>query len=426
MGLNSSLERLFTPPSYSDKSKSQIPPEKAHLTLQGIHPGEPRTRTLLFNPKDFGFETDVVKLTMEQVLIPVHVNRSEVVVRVLQKPKFSLNSESDEQEEDGEQIEKTGITWIHIGGGGSQDTPHIGDIVVRTREALEDSNFTLNNFVVLGHPSTTVRTKVGSEAFDKDDFSDSAKALKQVLENPEIKVSGKVILTGFSSGGAVATVLATEYPNIDALVLMDPAGMGEHRNLAINFAIIDPVRVYQSYRKDGNSRKEAMQLAWSGVQKSMSTGKGMPRNIFELFTAFYPDETHKGLIKSFGLDGDSVSSGPRIDLLSEDSTAVSRQKLKNKKMQIIISPAMGAIVANFLWVKHRWTEETMTKALDNPESEEAKEIIAESENTIKEMFPPEFDQQLHFVPWWESTHMSVAIEQKYLDRIVKELEKVLH
>ena len=64
-------------------------------------------------------------------------------------------------------------------------------------------------------------------------------------------------------------------------------------------------------------------------------------------------------------------------------------------------------------------------AAENPDSEDAKRIINEANQTLHEMFPGIEPNQRHLLPWWGKTHASVATEQEYLNLVVEQIEELL-
>jgi pimeloyl-ACP methyl ester carboxylesterase len=394
--------------------------ERDYLTLNDNFAGETVVRGHLYDTRKFGYETKIDAIGTEQVIVPVYLDNAEVVVRLTQKPVFYTREGGTLQKEDKEREGKVGVTWIHLGGAASQDDSYIGDLMVRLHEATKDSDITLNNVIIAAHPLGAPKS---AGKFDENDFSDSAEALLQALRDPNVKISGKVIISGLSAGGGVAAKLASIMPDVDAVVLMDPAGMGEHKQMGLRFGVIDPYLEYQ-HLKEGT--KGAFNEAWSRLANSMSTGKGAPTNILDLVGAFFPDETHKKIIDAYGLRGDQGKSGLRMDLLSRDSTEEARRDLgENKKINVIVSPAMAGNVVNFLREKNNWSTEDVNEATRNPESATAKRLVAEANITLSEMFPTVNPSNIHLLPWWRNTHMSIGSEQKYMDNVVKGVNGVI-
>jgi pimeloyl-ACP methyl ester carboxylesterase len=388
------------------------------ISLETPHPGEKMERIRNFSSLKYGYGGEADGLSMDELMVPIHVNGTEVVATCLHNPRWFKEGREIKQNSERKE-DKIGVTWIHIGGTGGQAETHIGDTVVRLGEASRDSKVVINNMIILSSPLGAVRSGKGPEGFDEKDFRNSAEVLKKLLDSPEIKKSGKIVLSGLSAGGALALSLAEIMPEVEVVVLMDPAGMGKSRNITMKF-VKDAIASIAGGLREGKSLGDSLEP----VRKGWPAKGGMPENIFQFLATLSKSEDTKRLEKVYALDGETPGDTLRAPLLGADSTNEAREKLRSD-LKLIISPAMGANVVNFLKQRAGWTKKEITTAIENPGSEIAKKIVRQADEILRLMFPNVNPENIHLLPWWQSTHVSVGSEQSYVDAVIQKVGGVV-
>lgn len=201
----------------------------------------------------------------------------------------------------------TPATIIYVGGGDSDalaSTGIAGYIRDAQRESLENNpnaRWYARNVVTVSHPMGAPRTQRHIAATSlKLSAEITLTAIRQAVKDGSIKADHivlpdgniqlkNVVLMGSSAGGALATELAAIMPGeCSQLILEEPAAMGEHENISLNFIKSGPSGAYHDARKHGMNLLQAMRFALHDTRLSWTFPEGAPSSWAELIASFVP------------------------------------------------------------------------------------------------------------------------------------------
>lgn len=173
--------------------------------------------------------------------------------------------------------------------------------------------------IVLPHLESMPRQLVGNvKSYEK-----MAEVLEKFLFNPELKPTEDLNLVGFSAGGAQIIALAAQLGSkCKNLVLMDSAGLSEHKNLAYEFTVGTIIALFKKYKGRVDLISKEMGNAWSSTRYVAGSFAGILADIIErksenevdtLGKKFGIDKKHRGKI---GLDINLTKSRLDLEILS--------------------------------------------------------------------------------------------------------------
>lgn len=216
-----------------------------------------------------------------------------IVIRLVNMSVLPKNRKQESTTSDRENV-----TMIYLGGGDSDGLAntsigaHIRDAQNTIREveekfpASKNSKWDISTVLGVSLPVGAPRTE---QLVDKEDVKTSAeiiyRAITQAVAEKSIRLENKVILMGFSNGGAIAIELGKFMGDkIQQLVLVEPAAMTKQPNLKLNFGL-SAFRAYGADARDqGLNLKDTAKYVAENTRLHWTQADGAPED----FTAMFP------------------------------------------------------------------------------------------------------------------------------------------